>query len=59
MSCSYTLANFLSEPERQFKVWKELRRTNRLEFYVWVGSEPLLIFFLALMQRLVFKAEDL
>lgn len=59
MSSYDAMASFLSEPERQFKVWKELRRTNRLEFYVWVGSEPLLIFFLALMQGLGFIAEDL
>ena len=25
-------ASFLSEPERQLRVWKELRRTNLLEF---------------------------
>lgn len=50
MSSYDAKASFLSEPERQLRVWKELRRTNRLEFSVWVGSEPLLIFFLALMQ---------
>ena len=32
MSSYDAKVSFLSEPERQLRVWKELRRTNRLEF---------------------------
>lgn len=54
MSSSELKVNFLSDPERQLSVWKELRLTKRREVSVWVGRDPLLSFFLALIVGLYF-----